>query len=1217
MTTFRSKAVVPAIFCFMLASAPNSQSQQSPDIGDRMLRVAILSGNGVEREADLLGAELSSHAHRIALLERSDLAAVTAEGTLVAGKIPASLESADILILVEAIEIHQAFYLATRLVGRDDGRVHSSDLRAAHHVDKKWSEEMANLLRDFTRALPKSERETAVSIRAIREEYTAGKIEEGLVSIALTRLVNAELSRAKQVRVLERIDLPLIQFERFLTRVDGTGFEEADRTVSGTFRSGGGSTRFTLRVETPGTNDVARIDGDVPTENLGEVATAMAAKLALLLSTANDESAESDPNSPPVGISTTAESNRFADEADRALRLGLHENAAKFAETAFLLEPTEKFRSLYLLACAELFAAFPELRGRGINLDGEISAGRRDSGSSDPVYRINLLPYSSSGNLPPLPQPEQWSALATAAERISDLERCTLDMEEGPGNAARAKLSYFTKVVSKVTGEAVLNGFTAFGNTLPPFERKEIERIAAGCPPSFLPIPDSLILKSSPGQAVEQIHEWLYGPEIESLKRPLDGDYGKEWRRASILRHHVFAYFEHLGYDDRIDKMSTVVDERILRKPFVAFLSNTPTSFEDAFSLALADAEAEHGLLTRVDAQLRRAAAARSETERSNEFGTLRTLILKNIQELKAVGMLELYADMQASLERLRYSVSKDSDPFAYWKSIHAALLEEDGWYSGHLTDRLIDIFDGKRRSPDNIPDPRRRHDFLAALREDISTNGNVFARASRQGALWKIEEKMKELGLGESAEALPGITGGKTARQAAGIPDPDTIEIAYSSFGYQLQTLATEVVDDGIFTFQIGRPGGNARSYILKFDLAGNIEEISVPEEIHDLVYKSLEPETLMSAGRAGGLRVGKDSIDVVFPGGMATYRRAVGEWEVTPIAFLGQRHAATFAGDSIISYTGIARTRSVSPVQGLYLNDPKTASYTALIDTSREPPLHQLDSSKRLAFTGSPFAFAENRIVFATREADHRQRVYQLALNTGLDGDKNQPILIPFQPGPNARLHMSRANGFVLLAATRPPKPLNEFYVENSGRMHLGACAIDERGEFHWLLDSGIFPAHTSLPSSGDGESERKFFLPQVVTEPLFRFPSEFSAPQGRFNQMPESFSVELGPLFLRPVLHFNGSRLLLLSDEMTEDNRRLLYVWRNVEDMPKRFAIRFASFRRDQDSNDEGVLKWNQWAQNTVVSIFEWRNLLVFEYDRGFFSIPIGEFEKHLGE
>lgn len=107
----------------------------------------------------------------------------------------------------------------------------------------------------------------------------------------------------------------------------------------------------------------------------------------------------------------------------------------------------------------------------------------------------------------------------------------------------------------------------------------------------------------------------------------------------------------------------------------------------------------------------------------------------------------------------------------------------------------------------------------------------------------------------------------------------------------------------------------------------------------------------------------------------------------------------------------------------------------------------------------------------------------------------------------------------------------------------------------------------------------------------KPLFRFPAKFQMHRGTSDA--------------KPVLSYNGKRLLLLTGQITSDGRRLLYVWKDPDQKePKRIALRFDGF--DQYKPEER-LSSNLMARYSVRSIFQIREYICFEFDTGFFYIP----------
>jgi len=1184
------------------------------------LRVAILSGRETQAEADLLSTHLSDRKGLI-LLERADLSAIAAEGSLISGNLPAFLESADALILVEEIRIHSDSYLATRIVGRDDGTVHASDLRARASSGPEWGNLLAQKLGecakqpgDGTKAVP------TVAVRAIREEFVAGARENVLESIAITRFLNAELAKSPRLRVLERVDLTLVQFEQLLTRIDSGSFQEADHLISGTYRSKDGKAGFEVFVETPGGKRTEKLEADLPTDDLGSIAAAMAAAIVPALEKISAAPPTNIPARTPSKSFAFGESQRFSFEAERTIRLGLHEAAANFAEAAHLLDQGDGFQSLHVLACAEFFASIPSLRGRGINMSGAISVERPDRVGNEALVFANLFPNDERTDVRPIPEKEVMDALARASERILDLTRLAHTLEPKRQAGVLNSLFPFIQIVSTTINEALLDGFAAYGSEVPASERESLLRIAAASKalasvndeaekrglkrgPSILHrFPDYLMLETSPQGAIEQLRSLLYGDEIKKLAGSPEQVPEASWFRAETARSGLFGYFEYLGYDESLDDSTSLIDERIFGKPFVAWLSGTPVTFEAAFADALAGAGKEDHLLALVDAKFSAAGSARTREARAREFGALRNLLLEQIDELKGLGMLELYAYQLAQWERDRDPGAAEEDRGAFWRTVHTAVCAEDAWTSGRLTDTLVTSFDGRSWFESEAGDPGEREAFLRSLRQDLATNQHAAAEPRRRNSLKTIDDHLGELAAASAPSENRGPYDTRAVQGLEGIPGEETIELKAVSFGYYLPTLATEVTDEGIFSFQHGDADYDRDTHLLRFNLAGTIDRVPAPKEIYELVEAAIDPETLNFSLRAGDLRVSTESIEITFPGGRATYHRNTKTWDVTPIPFLKGRNYVRMAGEKIVSVTGAIYGFPSPPVQGVYVTDPKTMEHTAMIDTSRRPAKSLIEMSGNLRLTVPPVQISADRVFVGITGNVLDQDFFQFKLAGNPDDPMSHAVPFPFVTGPGAVVHGSTANGYVLVAAIRKTLRKSGEPVENEKKMRIGAVAFDKEGKSHWLLDTGTSPAGLSGRSEQYHHPDRKMSPDHIKDEPLFHFP--------------ESYSLHRGEHPLNPVLHYNGTRLILLTGQITKDGRRLMYVWKNAEQKtPKRFALRFSGFEWMEDLNEEEKADWNLIARDSILSIFEWRDRLVFEYPRGFFHLRIEEFEGYL--
>lgn len=815
------------------------------------------------------------------------------------------------------------------------------------------------------------------------------------------------------------------------------------------------------------------------------------------------------------------------------------------------------------------------------------------------------------------------AALARASERILDLTRIAHTFEPQRQAGFLNSLHPFISIVSATINEVMLNGFAAYASDLPDSARASLLRISAASKaleaandeaeksgskrgPSIFPgSPEGLMLEMSPQGAAEQLRNLLFGNEINKLEGPLDKSSQMSWYRIAADRNRLFAYFEYLGYDESLDNITSQIDERIFGKPFVAWLSGTPVTFEAAFSDALAGAGEEHRLLALVDAKFSAAGSARTREARAQEFAALRGLLLEQIAELKTRGMLELYAYQLAQWESVRDPGSNEEDRGAFWRTIHATVYADNAWTSGGLTYSLANGFNGRVWIGSEAGDPGQREAFLRSLRQDLASNQNTSAEPKRQHSLKTIDNHLEHLA---TAAAAPLENRGpydiRAVEGLEGISEEETIELKAVSFGSYLPTLATEVTDEGIFSFQHGNAEYGRETHLLRFDLAGTIDRVPAPDEVYDLVAAAIDRQTLSFSLRAGDLRVGKDAIEMTFPGGRAIYHRNTKTWDVTPIPFLKGRNYVRMAGEKIVSSTGAIQGLPSPAVQGVYVTDPETMEHTAMIDTSRRPARSTIDFSSNLYFTIPPIQTSPNLVFVGLNGNVLDQNLFQFKIAGNPDDPMSYAVPFPFVTGPRAVIHGSSANGYVIVAATRKPPRKSGEPVENEKKMRIGAVAFDNSGKSHWLLDTGTSPTGLSGKPEEYHNPDRKMFPDHIKNEPLFHFPEAYSLHRGQDQYCSH------------PVLHYNGTRLILLTGQITKDGRRLMYVWKNAEQKtPKRFALRFSGFEWMEDLNEEEKADWNLMARDSILSIFEWRDRLVFEYPRGFFHLRLNEFDGYL--
>jgi hypothetical protein len=107
------------------------------------------------------------------------------------------------------------------------------------------------------------------------------------------------------------------------------------------------------------------------------------------------------------------------------------------------------------------------------------------------------------------------------------------------------------------------------------------------------------------------------------------------------------------------------------------------------------------------------------------------------------------------------------------------------------------------------------------------------------------------------------------------------------------------------------------------------------------------------------------------------------------------------------------------------------------------------------------------------------------------------------------------------------------------------------------------------------------------------------------------PARFAIHRGIYNPAPVLLYDGTRLLMLTGQLTIDGRRLLYVWEGPDATePVRIGLRFDSFRKigEPELSEDEQLKWNRDGRNEIFSMVAWKGFLLLEYRRGFFSLKM---------
>ncbi|MCB1204266.1 MAG: hypothetical protein KDN18_08390 [Verrucomicrobiae bacterium] len=1146
-------------------------------------------------EAEFLSASISTAGFET--LERSDLSVLAREGALIAGSISSSLASADVLVLVESIKIDDSNYLATRLVGRDDGRVRSSDLRRLEEFRTGWSDAITRQLHAFAATDRQLDSEMPkVSVRVIREEFAAGKVENPVVGVALTRLVVAELSRRTELRLLERQDLSLIQFERFLTRIDTDSFETADFVVTGTVRRDDGKSRYDLRVQS-GSLSGARFEMDVPSAELADIAGSMVENLVSHFETAKRKDVVA-PNTPY----TYDEVAQYRMEADRCLRLGLHESAVAFAETAYLLDSTESAVAAHLLGCAKLLASLPGMRGKGVDLSSSILPRFYDSVGNSTFDLYGALFEEGNVQEERLPEREQWEALASAAERVVEVERRDRLRPDPRTKGWNPQLHELEVGVDMLSSEALRNLRQRYGVRLPSFEREIVRRIGSAAARlkeasadnpgrrfSILDYYDLLYLDTSRDASIERIRGLLYHSSLGRLREWKGGDVKTHWDAASRAHGAAFTFFEHMGYDrDGGDKFASVLrDESLLTLPFVAALSGKGCSYEEVFEVAVSSAPQGYEALEQLNRLLCNAASEKSGDERTKALEKLRSELQKSVGILKELGVLEIYLIGLAKLDGKREVERRDTES-AFWIDLHHVLLSDDAWTSGEFTKILIGYSNGTKWVSNLVPNEAAYERLLVSVESDLKKNKNPFSTKTRERSLRDLEKARMALSDSEKDVYDLAAKGGLD-----GIPDDETIVLDKSYWVPYPPVIASCLAEDGFYLLRHGNPRYEEDSSLVRFDIGGPITEVKAPVEIRDLVEGSTDIRSLNDIDRLGALEVGPLQILLAFPGGSAVYDRRTEKWSVRSEAFLENRSGMAILGNYIASFTGSpVGVHAIVPVEGLYMTSRKTFQHTALVDTSRLPPMSILDRSTRLAFHFPPIAIGPERFLVGILGFPGLEEVWEGRFSGEMPTLEDPRSTFRLVAGPNASVNASRANGFVNVVATRKP-PAKSSAEGRNPKLQVGAFSVDSNGETHWLLDTGT-KSNRQAPAADESLWDRRMLADNV--KPRFHIPPEFQTYQGSSN--------------FKPVLWYNGKALILLMTQLTSDGRRLLYVWKDSDQKkPRRFALKFDGFPQYDPERRRGN---NISARETIRCVFQYKQFMCFEYETGVFYMPMSALE-----
>ncbi|MCB1230076.1 MAG: hypothetical protein KDN19_07415 [Verrucomicrobiae bacterium] len=1137
-------------------------------------------------------ASLTDSSESISVLERQELPEVARESGLTGASL-AGLESAQLLLILESVETETKSLIATRAVDRDNGRILWSDFQPRSGDLEKWVEHLSKKL--SSTSLPKIQPDRIrVSIRSLNPEFHPGTSEIDLPALTLTALTIETLSNWPKIDVLERLDLGQIEFERFLTQIDFGSEEQADFTVTGSFQLSGetGNARLTIsdNRQAGGTTKL------ISTEHggLAELAKQIADLVAR--ETLADDDAARRPPHPLTNRLGPWEAWQFNDEAERNFRLGLYSLAARQAEAANLIDFTDNPRFDAIQIFAELFQLIPSLPA--LNPDDGFFQVENEYGNRVPLNLWDF--YQQDRGEESTPTIPEWEGFNATVKLLTDFTRRQGNRdEEKMRNIARTRLAQIRSVQNSLfeelawsiydrqrasSSETEVTKLLELGRNLQELDDAQDE--------AWPDMDDSwrnpftaVLLKPTANEGVEYLKAELYPADLDKLGSLPPKDARRRLDRFHRLRDSLLGFLAVA----RSDNGRILPGQDAALKPFVGAFEGTPMTAEEAFLEAVKPNSDDLDPLHFIDAAFAKIQLHEPGDQRRNAFKDARQALSLHSDFLGQMGLLGSYGAILLSIDNARkleggfYQLDEETLPF--WTDLHRKAYENSIAGEWQLTSLLETQIANSSLPNEKNPQLQEAvksliadlEGFNARVPEESRLNDSYVARFKTK---WEPEEEKKKK---------------KTTEGLTGIDPIEHLKISFTVYSYWgAPTLASQTRDNEVYLLKHdirdAERNADAGIALFRFNEKLSYEFIELPSSVSDLYYQF---------GENGALDVKDDKISVAAPGAVAIYDRTLKTWSVTENEFLRNKTGFAFIGDRLVCHLGAEFLfQGGPPSQGLYGMDIASGEITTIIDTSRRPSAYILDSAKNLEFKPPILPFGNRFILRIHSAPEYRKESIHVC---GFDSPVPQippipsSISIPVDHS-DYSTGATLGNTTTLLLQKRLRRDLRETGPNDEFQFAVIAKEVGEKG-VRWILDSEFGKNRDPDPSVATYNHEK--------VEPLYRFPAEFPTQTGT-------------PRSLRPAVWLDERRLLLLSGQLTDDGRRLLYLWRSREQKePTRIAVAFESYEENKDKgiSAEDAQRYNEIASNSIEEISIRKNLIFFRFKYGYFVFRLDELEKYL--
>ncbi|MCP5549644.1 MAG: hypothetical protein H7A53_01925 [Akkermansiaceae bacterium] len=1163
-----------AVFAF-LNGGPTSEALPAKETS-----VAILADEHLRDLGDLVVSTLSARKSGIVFLERANLESLIQEGILWNDRSSGILLSAEIVVLLEQIDSEGARLNVIRAISRDGAGILWSfmsdpDEEPLAIVDRIGGE----LERVQNKDRPdKQNTYKTLSIGKLLLENGMETDDVQAKSIALTKHLVSLLSKTKNIKVVDRVDLPTLEFEKQLAQIDVKAFPEADYHLSGNSwtKSGGLEYRINLKRSEP--RILETFEGRVESLEFGDLATAIAKQLTKSISPTVEEKTEVQNQ---IRSGGSIESEQFLTEARFAIRHGLFKLGKEYAMASLLLKNSDNYEQRLIHIYCKLLEKFHYVKGVGYDYNEGIFLDDR----SNFMEAGAILGFAEGETYEATEI--QWRTFAEVFEEMNDLAISEFGTNKNSGSISSETSTKWYRIYNLINWLRWLrdgfawDAFQRYGEMLPQFALPHAKRLFSADRRLEELISDELtaklfradlifgrlLMSPSVDGAVEYLQKAYVG---EGWKREMEenpsekgiGEYRGRWDEIFQARLWIFEYFRELAsVEGRKGSAFSVVDESCLYEPFVAGFEVEAVTFESAFEAFLAGRCLLNPKIGAFESNLKTAARFGDSKSRSAALKAFRAAEFDILES----GELQIYSALLMSL--INFQECSDTEELEeivdFLKWIHHYNYENLQEGGSDLTERILMVVENLNL--DNEDGRFHYRDLLKSVFWDIENYNENHAEVFRVS--------FKEIG------ALYSKLGGEIdelrEKNAAGLDDKLVLVLKnYFYAGRGLNDIETVYGENSTATLQFGDWKGKKTGQISIFDHRNCrfFEPIKLPDEVIKIWSESGARPSKVSSniGEGGGaLSLVNEGLRIAGPGFFSRYDLKEKRWETRFETAFEKRNGFRFLGDRLILYSdGLFRGTGIVE-SGIFEYLAKERQFRGFAVVGRMPPKNDLDRNQGFQVISGPVDSGRDGFLTALRRVGERSPVI-CSFSFDPEGYLN-PEVFPSLFKSDSRsieIALDESEEFSICVVTGGGGDAGR---KEKHPLQLGVLAFNRKsGSIEYLLDSG----RDWIGEPGLMAAER---LPlfDSDTEVVYQFAKEFSEFEG--NKVPRSFG------------YFDGEMFLLVVGSNTDLGNSVLYLWLDKnQGAPFRVRLDFQAFSNRKNFSVGENVEWENSAKSSLRSL-----------------------------